>query len=146
MEPVNNHITYKVNHSISVDDFLNLLKQSPLDTFVPTDDVALLDSMLNNADLLISAWVDEQVVGFARAITDFSFCCYISEIAVDTQYLHQGVGKHLLRLTAEELPPECHLIFRSTPDSQNTYPKLGFNPCPNTWHISAKSFLDKVKS
>lgn len=105
MEPVNSHITYKVNHSISVDDFLNLLKQSPLDTFVPTDDVALLDSMLNNADLLISAWVDGQVVGFARAITDFSFCCYISEIAVDTQYLHQGVGKHLLRLTAEELPP-----------------------------------------
>lgn len=146
METANSQIIYKVNHSISVDDFLNLINQSPLDTLVPSDNLALLDSMLNNADLLISAWVDEQLVGFARGITDFSFCCYISEIAVDSEYLHQGVGKHLLRLTAEELPPECQIIFRSTPDSQNTYPKLGFTPIPHIWHISAKQFIEKVKS
>ncbi|BBG58537.1 GNAT family N-acetyltransferase [Providencia rustigianii] len=122
METANSQIIYKVNHSISVDDFLNLINQSPLDTLVPSDNLALLDSMLNNADLLISAWVDEQLVGFARGITDFSFCCYISEIAVDTEYLHQGVGKHLLRLTAEELPQSARLFFAPPPTHKTPTP------------------------
>jgi ribosomal protein S18 acetylase RimI-like enzyme len=49
--------------------------------------------MLANSNLLVTAWAGQQLVGIARSITDFHYCCYLSDLAVDVAYQQQGIGK-----------------------------------------------------
>lgn len=144
MDAIANSLTYHVNHSISVEDFITLIRQSPLNAAVQTDNLIQLETMLNNADLLISAWNDAQVVGFVRAITDFSSCCYIAELAIHADYHRHGIDRQLMRMVAEELPPECDILFLSTESNHTRYLKLGFSQSPRAWHTNAKNFLDKL--
>ncbi len=89
-------------------------------------------------------WDEIQVVGFVRAITDFSSCCYIAELAIDTNYRQHGIDRQLMRMVAEELPPECDILFLSTESNHTGYLKLGFSQSPRAWHTNAKNFLDKL--
>ncbi len=111
MDALANRLNYKVNFAISIEDFIRLIRQSPFKEMVPTDNLTQLDAMLNNADLLVSAWDEEQVVGFVRTVTDFSSCCYICELAVDMHYQKHGIDRQLMRLVAEELPPTARFYF-----------------------------------
>lgn len=111
MDAITSRLSYKMNFAISVEDFIRLILQSPFRETVSTDNLTQLDAMLNNADLLISAWDDEQVVGFVRAVTDFSSCCYICELAIDAHYQKHGIDRQLMRIAAEELPPTAKFYF-----------------------------------
>jgi hypothetical protein len=42
----------------------------------PIQDLARLTRMIEHANLMAGAWVDDSLVGVARALTDFSYCCY----------------------------------------------------------------------
>ncbi|MGG4395250.1 GNAT family N-acetyltransferase [Paenibacillus thiaminolyticus] len=46
--------------------------------------------MIDHSGLLITAWAGQQMVGVARAVSDFSYCCYLSDVAVDRSYQKQG--------------------------------------------------------
>lgn len=37
-------------------------------------------------DIVITAWDGGKIVGIARALTDYAYCCYLSDLAVDTDY------------------------------------------------------------
>ncbi|MGV6984032.1 MULTISPECIES: GNAT family N-acetyltransferase [Providencia] len=141
MDALANRLNYKVNFAISIEDFIRLIHQSPFKEMVPTDNLTKLDAMLNNADLLVSAWDDEQVVGFVRTVTDFSSCCYICELAVDMHYQKHGIDRQLMRLVAEELPAGCQILFFSTDSNLTEYLKLGFTQSPRAWHTTAENFL-----
>ncbi|MEY0767048.1 MULTISPECIES: GNAT family N-acetyltransferase [Providencia] len=141
MDALANRLNYKVNFAISIEDFVRLIRQSPFKEMVTTDNPTQLDAMLNNADLLVSAWDEEQVVGFVRTVTDFSSCCYICELAVDTQYQKHGIDRQLMRLVAEELPADCQILFFSTDSNLTEYLKLGFTQSPRAWHTTAENFL-----
>lgn len=144
MDAIANRLTYKMNFAISIEDFIRLVRQSPFKEIVPIDDLNRLDAMLNNADLLISVWDKEQVVGFVRMVTDFSSCCYICELAIDTNYQKHGIDRHLMRLAAEELPADCQILFFSTDSNLTEYLKLGFTQSPRAWHTTAQNFLAKL--
>ncbi|EKT58050.1 GNAT family N-acetyltransferase [Providencia rettgeri] len=111
MDAIASRLNYKVNFAISIEDFIRLIRQSPFKETVSTDNLTQLDAMLNNADLLVSAWDGEQVIGFVRTVTDFSSCCYICELAVDAHYQKHGIDRQLMRLAAEELPADCQIFF-----------------------------------
>src|SRR5271163_4508886 len=61
----------------------------------PTDDLARLAKMIEHADLLVGAWKEDRLVGVARGLTDFVYCCYLSDLAVDQAYQKMGIGKAL---------------------------------------------------
>lgn len=85
-------IDYKVNEPISVKQFIELLNKTTLGARRPLEDEKRIAAMLHHADLLITAWDGEQLVGIARSVTDFAYCCYLSDLAVDEQYQKQGIG------------------------------------------------------
>ncbi|HCH7937134.1 MULTISPECIES: GNAT family N-acetyltransferase [Providencia] len=143
MSTIANNLTYKVNSAISVDDFRSLIKQSPLNSIVPTDDTKQLRSMIENANLLISVWLDQRFIAYIRAITDFSFCCYISEMIIHNDYQNNGIGTQLIQMIATELPTKCSIIFLSTEETQDYYLKQGFNPFTLAWHTRVQDLLDK---
>ena len=126
-------ITYKSKANITAEQFVDLLKKSTLGERRPIDDIKCIQSMLDHADLTITAWDGEKLIGISRSVTDFSFCCYLSDLAVDKNYQKQGIGKELIQLTQKELGPKCKLILLSAPAAVDYYPKIGFNKHPQCW-------------
>jgi len=92
----------------------------------PYEDVERIQKMIDNSDVLITAWHDNKMIGVARAITDFSYCCYLSDLAVDQRYQKQGIGKELVQHVRTKIGDDSSLILISAPTAVDYYPKLGF--------------------
>ena len=80
--------------------------------------------MCDNANLIITARKDEKLIGVARSITDFAYCTYLSDLAVDTEYQNQGIGKRLIEET-KKAAPQAKIILLSAPAAVEYYPKIG---------------------
>ncbi|MBD3106992.1 GNAT family N-acetyltransferase [Bacillus sp. AGMB 02131] len=131
-----NAITYKTNESITAKQFSQVFRASGIRR--PVDDLPRLQKMLDHGDLLITAWDGEQLVGVARSITDFSYCCYLSDLAVDQNYQSQGIGKELVRQTQLHISEEIALILLSSPIAMEFYPHIGFQKIENGYIIPRK--------
>ncbi|MBF4264204.1 N-acetyltransferase, partial [Vibrio anguillarum] len=98
--------------------------------------------MLDNSNLIVSAWLNDQLVGVARSVTDFHYCCYLSDLAVDESVQSNGIGKYLILVTKEELSQSCKLVLLSAPKAQGYYPKIGFEAHNSAWVLSSSEQLN----
>ena len=89
-------IIYQTENDLTVEDFRLVLKNSTLGERRPIDDTERLDLMLKNANLIVTARVEGTIIGVSRAITDFAFCTYLSDWALDENYHTKGNGKALI--------------------------------------------------
>lgn len=135
--------TYLVNHPISAAQFAALLAQTSLGGRRPLDHPATLQGMLDNANLLVTAWQGEALVGVARSVTDFHYCCYLSDLAVGESVQGLGIGKALIRETFLQLQPGCKVILLAAPQAVTYYPKLGFGQHPSAWVMSSLDELER---
>lgn len=119
------NITYTKDKTISAEQFIDVLKRSTLDQRRPVDDTERIQRMLDYGNVLVTAWDGDKLVGVSRALTDFSFCCYLSDLAVDESYQHKGIGKELIRLTHEAASYQTALILLAAPAAREYYPKIG---------------------
>lgn len=126
-------IEYSVNVPLTADQFIELLRESRLGERRPVDDRACMEGMVNNANLMVSAWEGEKLIGIARSITDFHYACYLSDLAVHGNYQKQGVGRKLLGITQSKLGPQCKLILVAAPAASSYYEHLGFQHNPRCW-------------
>ena len=118
-------VTFSSNAKITGVEFIDLLKRSTLDARRPVDQPQRIQRMLDHCNVLVTAWAGNLLVGVSRAVTDFSFCCYLSDLAVDKEYQHRGIGKELVRLTHEAAGMETMLILLAAPAATEYYPKIG---------------------
>ena len=118
-------VSYSSSKKITVDEFIDLLKRSTLAERRPVNDPSRIKKMLDHGNLLVTAWIGEKLVGVSRALSDFSYCCYLSDLAVDETYQHQGIGKELVRLTHEVAGKNASLILLAAPAAEKYYPKIG---------------------
>ncbi|MGE0113290.1 MAG: GNAT family N-acetyltransferase [Steroidobacteraceae bacterium] len=135
------NIEYRHDQVISVAQFTDVLKRSTLGLRRPIDDPACMADMLKHANLLCTAWDAGRLVGVARSVTDFSYCCYLSDLAVDESYQHQGIGKELIRVTQSQLGPKCKIILLAAPAAVAYYPKIGFTAHPSAWLLAGDASL-----
>ena len=126
-------VRYAVGESISVDQFIDVLRRSTLAERRPVDDRDCLAGMLRHADLLVTAWEQDLLVGVARSVTDFNYCCYLSDLAVDQAYQQTGIGRELIRRTREQLGSGCMVILLSAPAATGYYPRIGFRLHGSAW-------------
>ena len=89
--------------------------------------------MIEHADLMISAWDGETLVGVARSLTDFAYVCYLADLCVDQAYQNRGIGVHLQRLTQQHLGPECMVVLLAAPQAVEYYPKIGYVRHESCW-------------
>lgn len=135
-------IEYKINAPVSAQTFLDLLKGSTLGERRPINDLECITGMVNNSNLMISAWQGDTLVGIARSVTDFHYACYLSDLAVLTSHQRLGIGKHLQILTQQQLGPQCKLILLAAPSANGYYKHLGFEHNPRCWVLDRNQTLN----
>jgi GNAT superfamily N-acetyltransferase len=126
-------IRYDDQMKIGAEQLADLFRRSGIRR--PVDDLPRLATMLVHANILITAWDGERLIGVARALSDFSYCCYLSELAVDRDYQHGGTGKALIAKVQEKIGPHSMLLLLAAPEAQAYYPKVGFDAVDNGWII-----------
>ena len=126
-------ITYRRDAPLTADDYIALLRRSTLGERRPIDDAAAIAGMVANAGLTVTAWDGELLVGVARSVTDFTYCCYLSDLAVDEAYQRQGIGVELIARTQAALGPRCNLILLAAPAAADYYSHIGFVHHPRCW-------------
>ena len=126
-------ITYSQTTPLAPDTFIDLLRRSTLAERRPVDDAETIAGMIANADLTVTAWDGDLLVGVARSVTDFNYCCYLSDLAVDVAYQRQGIGIELIAQTQAQLGPRCNLILLAAPAAADYYSHIGFVHHPRCW-------------
>jgi len=120
-------IDYKTNSALSADQFIDLLHRSGLARRRPVEDRICIEGMLENSNLMITAWIGDTLIGISRCVTDFHYACYLSDLAVDVAYQKNGIGKQLQIMTQNLLGPKCKLILIAAPDANYYYEHIGFH-------------------
>lgn len=124
-------LTYSVETNVTIDEFRNVLNGSGLGKRRPVDDTARLGAMLANANLIVTARIDGELVGIARAMTDFSFSCYLSDLAVVDTAKHRGIGAALIDVMRKHLGPTVNVILSSVPEAVPFYQRIGMAALPD---------------
>jgi predicted N-acetyltransferase YhbS len=127
-------IVYTIEKSLDVSEFIEVLKNSTLAERRPIDDEQRISSMCNNANLIVTARLDGKLIGVARSITDFVYCTYLSDLAVDIKHQKKGVGKKLIEET-KKITPQAKLILLSAPAAVDYYPKIGMTKHNHCFYI-----------
>ena len=120
-------VIYAAEPGLGPAEFRRVLEESGLGATRPVDPERL-KAMLDGADLLLTARLggpEGELIGVCRAITDFSWVCYISELAVSKQVQGLGIGKGLLDETRRRLGPRVALALISMPDAVGFYERVG---------------------
>ncbi len=133
------NIRYEASRRISDAEFTDLLRRSTLAERRPVNDPKSITAMLRHANLLCTAWDRDKLVGVARSLTDFEFCCYLSDLAIDEAYQRRGIGKELIALTKSRLGGNAKIILLAAPKAEGYYPKVGFQAHHSAWVLPADS-------
>ena len=128
-------VEYGMEPDLSVAEFIDVLERSTLAQRRPVSNRETIGQMLAHADIVITARQDGQLIGVARAITDFSYCTYLSDLAVDEAFQGQGIGRELIRRTHEAAGLATMLILLAAPKAQTYYPHIGMIKHDSCWII-----------
>ena len=129
-------IDYRLERNLTPDEFIDVLVRSTLAERRPVDDRRAIERMLAHADLIITARdtaTAGALVGISRALTDFAFCTYLADLAVDVAYQGRGIGRELVRRTHEAAGLDTTLILLSAPKAQTYYPHIGMTKHESCW-------------
>lgn len=130
-------ITYRSGNDLNLDAVIDLYRACSLGERRPVDDPARMADMLRHANLVITAWDADQLVGIARGFSDFSYVTYLSDLAVRDSHQKQGIGKELLRRTQQAGGPKTYLALLAAPLAVDYYPRIGFTKHNSAWVLKA---------
>jgi GNAT superfamily N-acetyltransferase len=133
---IDREITYRHNLPLDPHDVVRVFLESGINR--PAADLPRIARMFAAPALTISAWDGERLVGLSRSLTDYAYCCYLSDLAVDKQYQGMGIGKQLVQRTREVIGDEVSLVLLSAPGAMSYYPGLEFLPADNAFLIKRK--------
>lgn len=132
-------ITYALEPDLAPQEFIDVLVRSTLSERRPIDDRSTISGMLQHAGIIVTARTDGRLVGVSRAISDFAYCTYLSDLCVDEALQGRGIGRELIRRTHEAGGLQTHLILLAAPKAESYYPHIGMEHHPSCWIIRRKS-------
>ncbi|MER2265548.1 GNAT family N-acetyltransferase [Methylobacterium oxalidis] len=134
-------IAYGIEPALSAAEFRRVLAASGLDARRPGD-AARLARMLRGANLIVTARAlvpERTLVGVARALTDFAWCAYVSDLAVDRNFQGRGVGRRLLEVVRETAGPEVAVMLTAAPGADAFYERIGMPRLTNAFRFDRES-------
>ncbi|MFH5803475.1 GNAT family N-acetyltransferase [Alienimonas sp. DA493] len=126
-------MVYRLEPDLPVEEFVDVLRRSTLAERRPVDDRLVMEDMLRNADLVLTARAGGRLAGVARALTDYARCTYLADLAVDAAFQRRGIGKELLRRVHEAAGRGTTLILLAAPKAREYYPHVGLQRHDSCW-------------
>jgi GNAT superfamily N-acetyltransferase len=129
------NVDYRIEPELSVDEFCDVLERSTLAARRPMTNRPVMEGMVRHADIFVTARIEGRLVGVSRAITDYSYCTYLADLAVDRAYQGQGIGRELIQRTHEAAGRHTLLILLAAPEAETYYPHIGMQQHHSCWTI-----------
>jgi GNAT superfamily N-acetyltransferase len=130
-------IEYRNGNDLDLDQVIELYNASTLGERRPVDDREIMSAMLHHANLVVTAWDEDLLVGIARTLSDFAYVGYLADLAVRASHQRQGIGVALIQKTREQMGPRSMLVLLSAPKAVAYYPKIGFTRHESAWILRA---------
>jgi ribosomal protein S18 acetylase RimI-like enzyme len=137
-------IQYRFGNDLDIDAVIELLKASTLGERRPIDDRSIVAGMLEHANLVVTAWDADRMVGFARTLSDFVYVGYMSDLAVRESHQHRGIGVELIRKTRDRMGPRSMIVLLAAPKAIEYYPRVGFTRHDSAWILGASDRLGRA--
>jgi predicted N-acetyltransferase YhbS len=125
-------IEYRTGNDLDLDEVIEVYVESTLGERRPVADRERMAGMLREANLVITAWASQQMVGISRSVTDFHYATYLSDLAVRLSHQKKGIGVELIRRT-QSAAPQATVILLSAPAAVEYYPRIGFTRHESAW-------------
>ena len=129
-------IEYETGGSSTTSEIIALFESSGINR--PTKEPERIARMFSASNLVVTARCEGKLVGICRSLTDFAYCCYVSDLAVDRDYQRQGIGEALLTQTRQAVGDEVTIVLVSAPGAKDFYPKVGFQPTDAAFLVRRK--------
>ncbi|MCO6515380.1 MAG: GNAT family N-acetyltransferase [Snodgrassella sp.] len=126
-------IIYRSDVKPTLEQAITLYRHCSLGERRPLMDTIRFQAMLDNANLLITAWHNNKLIGMARCLTDFVYITYLADLAVDEDYQRQGIGKQLIKEVKNNTDKACSITLLAAPQAVDYYRHIGFNAHPSAW-------------
>ena len=130
-------IHYTTEKSVDIEQVIHLYKQSFIELKRPIENKHKMQSLIDHANVVISAWDDTTLVGICRGFSDFNFVTYISDLAVLKEYQNQGIGKELLGKVRAFTDHSTRLVLLSNVSANTYYENLGFSRHDRAWVLDS---------
>lgn len=130
-----NSITYRQGNDLDLDAVIELYRASTLGERRPIENRKVMQAMMENSDLTITAWDGERLIGISRTLTDFAYVAYLADLAVHADYQKKGIGRELIERTRNALPPTCFITLLAAPSANEFYARAGFENNPRAWML-----------
>jgi GNAT superfamily N-acetyltransferase len=134
-------ITYRIGGELDLDQTIGLYRASTLGERRPVDNRACMQEMLERANLIVTAWDGERLVGISRTLTDFCYVAYLADLAVDQAYQRKGIGRSLIERTQTALGDNAVIVLLAAPAAESYYPHVGFTHHPQAWILHPSSHV-----
>ncbi len=129
-------IEYRVGNELDLDVVIDLYRASTLGERRPVADRARMGLLVANANLVVTAWDGDLLVGISRSLTDFVYVTYLADLAVRLSHQRLGIGKELIRRTQAEAM-QANIILLAAPKAVAYYPHIGFEQHGSAWMLKA---------
>ena len=137
-------ISYRTGNELPLDAVLEVYRSSGLALRRPIEDGLRMASMLRHSNLVLSAWDGELMVGISRALTDFSYITYLSDLAVRASHQRRGIGAELIGRT-QAAAPDAQIVLLAAPAAESYYPHLGFKHHSQAWLLDRGRAVGEIK-
>jgi predicted N-acetyltransferase YhbS len=132
-------IEYRLGNELDLDQVIDVYRRSTLGERRPVDDRDRMRQMLERANLVVTAWDGDRLVGIARSLSDFCYATYLSDLAVDVEYQRRGIGRELMQRTQRAGGRATVFLF-AAPKAVDYYPRVGFSQ-GSGWMLGADDEL-----
>jgi GNAT superfamily N-acetyltransferase len=132
-------VVYIIRNDLDLDAVLEVYIDSGLGERRPVNDRIRMGEMLRQANLVITAWDGNEMIGIARSLTDWVYVTYLSDLAVKKKYQGLGIGRELIQRTRSACAPKAMLLLLAAPAAEKYYPHIGFEHHPQAWIIRGQN-------
>ncbi|MEU8977556.1 GNAT family N-acetyltransferase [Streptomyces sp. NPDC048309] len=120
---------------LDLEEVLRVYRESGLGERRPIEETERMAAMVRNANLVVTCRIDDELVGIARSISDFSYVTYLADIAVVRAHQRSGIGRDLIDATRKEAP-QAKIVLLSAPAATEYYPYIGFTAHDSAWVLN----------